>query len=194
MRQSRRFLELALVLLVIAVSVANFGSSSVSESGSEAPPGRLSVDKVWLGMSAEELVQARGEPSRKHSQFQEYIQWDYMDSGRLNIVLGPGQKVVTVDGTTLRLNGEEVASPGTPLKKLESVLGQCRTPLEELPESHSASFSRDGQLVHVQHRDGKVVRFNMTVDYSVVPPPEMTAPEEPKPLRPDIVLPQQPVR
>ena len=195
MRQSRKLLELALVLLVIAISVAHFSFDSPSEAGVETPPGRLAVDKVWLGMSAGELVQTRGEPSRKHSQFQEYIQWDYIEAGRLNIVLGPGEKVVTVDGTTLTLNGDEVAAPGTPLTELESILGPCRTPLEELLENHSASFSRDGQLVHVQHRDGKVVRLNMTVDYSVTPPPEPTTKmEEPKPLRPEIVLPKQPVR
>ena len=195
MRQGRKLLELALVLVVIAVSVAHFGFDSPSEAGGEMPAGRLAVDKVWLGMTVGELVQTRGEPSRKHSQFQEYIQWDYTEAGRLNIVLGPGEKVVTVDGTTLTLNGDEVAAPGTPLTELESVLGACRTPLTELPENHSASFSRGGQLVHVEHREGKVVRMSMNEDYSVAPPPEPNRKtEEPKPLRPEIVFPQQPMR
>ena len=186
MKNGKRLFELFLVLGFIALVFRFMYSTeeksepqlpdknAVGETTLKAPPGRLSVNGVWLDMTANELRMLHGEPARIHSQFREYVQWDYQKEGGLNIVLGPGAKVVTVEGKVLKKDGEVVAQPGTPLTQLPPILGESRPPLDGLSDSINPAFSLDGQLVHPSHRGGKVTRVSMTYDYSIVKPPNLS--------------------
>lgn len=209
----RRVLEFPIVLGALAVLIPwitvtdtpqpeDKSTDPAESSAVEAPPGRLAVDGVWLGMTKDQLLSNLGEPSRNTPSHAGYEQWDYFLTQRTTLMLDAGDKVVSVDGTSLTRDGKAVVSPGMELTSVEEVLGKSREPLETLPDSVNPGFSIEGQLVHLEHRGKKVHgRVQMAVDYSVVRPPQQPVrkpppdPEgvvlhEPPPLRQPPPLPQ----
>lgn len=211
MRRRKRTLELILVIALIATAspwLLDFmkldsESAQPKEKGKVegptyklAPPsGRLAAEGVWLGMTADQLLSQHGSPSRRDEHNQGYAQWDYFKNGRLSIVVDPDGKVVTVNGSNLMREGRTIVTPGTPLTAIETDLGKAIRPIDTLREGSTAGFSVGGQLVHVEHRNKKAQRVNLTVDYSVVAPPEpVVEPALPDPEPEPIILREPPMR